>query len=93
MKGLIVTVNSQDKKIQSLSKPVLFLEPTLLETQFQSLIVTNTSDLLKIEPDKLKQCSRRSFLVISGVELPRNKKKWKGRRNTDKSAGTIFTGT
>ena len=52
---------------------MLYLESTLRETQSQSLIATNTSDLLKLEIDKLKQYSRRACLVISGVELPRNK--------------------
>ena len=41
--------------------------------QSQSFIATNNSDLLKLEIDKLKQYSERSCLVISGVELPRNK--------------------
>ena len=43
------------------------------DEKIQSLIAMNTSDLLKLELDKLKQCSRRSCLVVSGVELPRNK--------------------
>ena len=45
----------------------------LLEVQSCNLIATNTSELLKMEVDKLKQYSRRSCLVISGVELPPNK--------------------
>ena len=70
MGDLIVTVNSQDEKIQSLTKQVLYLESTLCEMQSQGLIPTSTSDLLKLEIDKLKQYSRRSCLVISGVESP-----------------------
>ena len=54
-------------------KRVLYLESTLRETQSENFIATNTSDLLKLEIEKLKQYSRRSSLVISGVELPRNK--------------------
>ena len=73
MENLIATVNNQKEKTQSLTKRVLYLESTLRETQSQSLIATNTSDLLKLEIDKLKQYSRRACLVISGVELPRNK--------------------
>ena len=73
MEDFIATVNSQGEKIQSLTKRVVNLESTLQETQSQSLIVTNISDLLKLELDKLKQYSRRSCLVVSGVELPRNK--------------------
>ena len=73
MEDFIATVNSQDEKIQSLTKRVVNLESTLQETQSQSLIATNVSDLLKLELDKLKQYSRRSCLVVSGVELPRNK--------------------
>ena len=36
-------------------------------------MVTNTGDLLKLDPDNLKQYSRNSCLVISGVKLPQNK--------------------
>ena len=73
MEDLIDTVNSQDEKMQSLTKRLLYLESTIRETQSQNLITTNTSDLLKLELEKLKQYSRRSCLVIPGVELPRNK--------------------
>ena len=61
------TINYQDEKIQSLTKQVLHLESTLCEMQSQSLITMNTSDLLKLELDKLRQYSRRSCLVVSGV--------------------------
>ena len=67
------TVNSQDEKMQSLTKRVLYLESTLHETQSQSLIVTNTNELLKLELGKLKHYSRRSCLIICGVELPHHK--------------------
>ena len=73
MEDLIATVNSQDEKIQGLTKRVLYLESTLRETQSPSVIATNTSDLLKLELGKLKRYSRRSCLVVSGVELPQNK--------------------
>ena len=53
MEDLIATVNNQDEKIQSLTKRVLCLDSTLRETQSQSLIGTNTSNLLKLETDKL----------------------------------------
>ena len=59
--------------MQSLTKRGLYLESTLRETQSQSLIVTNTNDLLKLELGKLKHYSRRTCLIISGVELPHNK--------------------
>ena len=51
---------------------MLYLESTLSEMQSQSLIATNSSNLLKLELDKLKQYSRRSRSVISGEELPQN---------------------
>lgn len=35
--------------------------------------MTNTSNLLRLEFQKRKQYSKRSCLVVSGVELPRNK--------------------
>ena len=54
--------------------------------------MTNTSDLLKLELDKLKQYSRRSCLVISSVELPQNKTIEKAKE-TDKSAKTIIART
>ena len=79
----------QDVKILSLiTKRVLYLESTLRKTQSQSLIAMNTSDLLKLELDKLKQYSRRSCLVALGVELPRNETSEKAEE-TDKSARTI----
>ena len=37
------------------TKQVLYLESTLCEMQSQNLITMNTSDLLKLEMDKLKQ--------------------------------------
>ena len=74
------------KKIQSLNKHMLYLESTRRETQSQSLIVTNTSDLLNLELEKLNKYLRRSCLVVSGVQLQRNKTSEKGRR--DKSVGT-----
>ena len=82
MEDLIDTVNSQDEKMQSLTKRLLYLESTIRETQSQNLITTNTSDLLKLELEKLKQYSRRSCLVIPGVELPRNK-------TSEKAAETV----
>ena len=66
-------ISIQDNKIDKLTKRVTNLEQMLRETQSFNLIATNTSELLKMEVDKLKQYSRRSFLVISGVELLRNK--------------------
>lgn len=45
----------------------------LHEAQSCNLTATNPSEQLKTEVDKLRQCSRRSCLVISGVELPANK--------------------
>ena len=52
---------------------MLYLESTLREMQSQSLVAMKTSDLLKLEIDKLKQYSRRSCLVISSVELTQSK--------------------
>ena len=46
--------------------------------------MTNTSDLLKVKIDKVKQYSRRSCLVISGVELPENKTSEKGEETETK---------
>ena len=66
-------ISIQDNKIDKLTKRVTNLEQMLLEVQSCNLIATNTSELLKMEVDKLKQYSRRSCLVISGVELPPNK--------------------
>ena len=70
MEDLIATVNSQDEKIQSLTKRVLYFESTLCETQSQNFILRKTSDLIKPELDKLKQYSRTSCLLISGVDIP-----------------------
>ena len=90
MQGLTATVNRQDGKIQSLTKQVLYLESTFHEIQSQNLIVTNTSDLLKLGLDKLKQCSRRLCLVISGEKLPQNKTSEK-TEETETKMREIFT--
>ena len=90
MEDLIATVNNQDEKLQSLTKRVLYLESTLRETQSQSPIAMNTSDLLKLELDKLKQYSRRSCLVVSDVELPRNKTSEKAEE-TEIKARELFS--
>lgn len=90
MQGLTATVNRQDGKIQSLTKQVLYLESTFHEIQSQNLIVTNTSDLLKLGLDKLKQCSRRLCLVISGEKLSQNKTSEK-TEETETKMREIFT--
>ena len=90
MQGLTATVNRQDGKIQSLTKQVLYLESTFHEIQSQNLIVTNTSDLLKLGLDKLKQYSRRVCLVISGEKLPQNKTSEK-TEETETKVREIFT--
>ena len=73
IEDLLEMISIQDNKIDKLTKRVTNLEQMLRETQSFNLIATNTSELLKMEVDKLKQYSRRSFLVISGVELLRKK--------------------
>ena len=66
-----------------------YLESTLCETQSQSFIVRNTSDLLKLKIDKVKQCLRRSCLVITGVELLENKTNEKGEETETKVRETF----
>ena len=73
IEDLLEMISIQDNKIDKLTKRVTDLEQMLRETQSFNLIATNTSELLKMEVDKLKQYSRRSCQVISGVELLRNK--------------------
>ena len=73
IEDLLEMISIQDNKIDKLTKRVTNLEQMLRETQSFNLIATNTSELLKMEVDKLKQYSRRSCQVISGVELLRNK--------------------
>ena len=77
-------MNSQDEKMQSLTKRLLYLESIIRETQSQNLIVTNTSILLKLELEKLKQYSRMSCLVIFDVELLRNKTSEKAEETATK---------
>ena len=73
VEDLLEIISIQDNKIDKLTKRVTKLVQMLREAQSCNLIATNTSKLSKIEVDKLKQYSRRSCLVISGVELPPNK--------------------
>ena len=53
-------------------------------------MVTNTGDLLKLDPDKLKQYSRNSCLLISGVKLPQNKIN-ENAEETETEMGKLFS--
>ena len=51
------------------------MEQLVHEWQSDALLSKRTSELLAREVDRLKQYSRRSYLVISGVKLPEGKSK------------------
>ena len=70
---LLEMISIQENKIDRLTKRVTNLVQMLRKAQSCNLIAINTSELLKMEVDKLKQYSRRWCFVISGVELPPNK--------------------
>ena len=73
VEGLLEMISIQDNKFDKLTKRVTNLEQMLCKAQSCNLIATNTSELLNLEVDKLKQYSCRLCQVISGVELPPNK--------------------
>ena len=73
VEGLLEMISIQDNKFDKLTKRVTNLEQMLCKAQSCNLIATNTSQLLNLEVDKLKQYSCRLCQVISGVELPPNK--------------------
>lgn len=64
-------ISTRDNKTYKFTKGVGNLEQMLHEPQSGNFIATNTSELLKIEADKLMK--QYSCLVISGVELPAKK--------------------
>ena len=70
---LLEMISIQENKIDRLTKRVTNLVQMLRKAQSCNLIAINTSELLKMEVDKLKQYSRRWCFVISGAELPPNK--------------------
>ena len=88
---LLEMISIQENKIDKLTKRVTNLVQMLRKAQSCNLIAVNTSELLKMEVDKLKQYSRRWCFVISGVELPPNKFTESAEENEEKVRRIIET--
>ena len=84
-------ISIQDNKIDKLTKPITNLEQMLQEAQSCNLIVTNATELLKMEVDKLKQYSQRSYLVIFQVELQPKKVTESAKETEEKVCRIIET--
>ena len=59
------------------------MEQLVYEWQNEAFLSKRTSELLAREVNCLKQCSRRSCLVISGVKLPEGKNKETAAETTE----------
>ena len=81
---LMSIIQIQDQKIQNLTNRLNNLEQLVHEWQSDALLSKRTSELLVREVDCLKQYSRRSYLVISGVKLPEGKNKETAAETTEK---------
>ena len=77
-------IQIQDQKIQNLTNRLSNLEQLVHDWQSDALLLKCTSELLVREIDHLKQYSRRSYLVISGVKLPEGKNKETAAETTEK---------
>ena len=80
---LMSIIQLQDQKIQNLTNHLNNLEQLVYEWQSEAFLSKHTSELLAREVDCLKQCSRRSCLVISGVKLPEGKNKETAEETTE----------
>ena len=81
---LMSIIQIQDQKIQNLTNCLNNLEQLVHEWQSDALLSKCPSELLAREVDRLKQYSRRSCLVISGVKLPEGKSKETAAETTEK---------
>ena len=81
---LMLIIQRQDQKIQNLTNHLNNLEQLVYEWQSDALLSKCTSELLAREVDRLKQYSRQSCLVISGVKLPEGKNKETAAETTEK---------
>ena len=81
---LMSIIQRQDQKIQNLTNRLNNLEQLVYEWQSDALLSKRTSKLLSREVDRLKQYSRQSCLVISGVKLPEGKNKETAAEATEK---------
>ena len=81
---LMMIIQCQDQKIQNLTNHLNNLEQLVYEWQSDALLSKRTSELLAREVDRLKQYSRQSYLVISGVKLPEGKNKETAAETTEK---------
>ena len=81
---LMTIIQCQDQKIQNLTNHLNNLEQLVYEWQSDALLSKRTSELLAREVDRLKQYSRQSYLVISGVKLPEGKNKETAAETTEK---------
>ena len=81
---LMSIIQIQDQKIQNLTNRLNNLEQLVDEWQSDALLSKRTNELLAREVDRLKQYSRRSCLVISGVKLPEGKSKETAAETTEK---------
>ena len=81
---LMLIIQRQDQKIQNLTNRLNNLEQLVYEWQSDALLSKCTSELLAREVDRLKQYSRQSCLVISGVKLPEGKNKETAAETTEK---------
>ena len=73
IENLLELINKQEEKINALTTRVAFLEQAMQESQSSTIIATNTSKLLSKEIEQLKQYSRHSCLMISGLSFAKNK--------------------
>ena len=81
---LMSIIQLQDQKIQSLTNRPNNLEQLVYEWQSDKLLSKRTSELLARKVDCLKQYSRQSCLVISGIKLPEGKNKEPTAQTTKK---------
>ena len=81
---LMLIIQRQDQKIQNLTNRLNNWEQLVYEWQSDAFLSKRTSELHAREVDRLKQYSRRSCLVISGVKLPESKNKETAAETTEK---------
>ena len=81
---LMLIIKIQDQKIQNLTNRLNNLEQLSHKWQKDELLSKCTSELLAREVDCLKQYSRPSCIMISGVKLPEGKSKETAAETTEK---------
>ena len=81
---LMLIIKIQDQKIQNLTNRLNNLEQLAHKWQKDELLSKCTSELLARGVDYLKQNSRPSCIMISGVKLPEDKNKETAAETTEK---------